>query len=96
MSPPRGAAQTVTEVGVDSLTELGATYRLEVDTMVCRSCKRRQQVSWRDHAFPHAAGCKRREADPHPWGTLVYLTNAAPKSLVTPAQPAAGEEGEHG
>lgn len=62
----------------DRFVTLARSYALEVDLMRCRKCKRGQQVTWREHAFPHAAGCKNERATPHPWLLLCVAVEASP------------------
>ena len=63
--------------GGPALSDLFALYRLDVDLMICRRCRRRQEVSWQDHPFPHAGDCFQRHAEPHPWQRLAWIVSNA-------------------
>jgi hypothetical protein len=67
-----------------ALSQLFARYVHRVDWMVCRKCRRAQEVSWRDHRFPHASGCKNADAEPHPWNRMVEIVTAGRKAAVPP------------
>lgn len=68
----------------DALNNLAREYKHDGDLMVCRKCRRGQQIVWREHAFPHQDGCKQAGAESRPWLRLAEAIAAAPLARTAP------------